>query len=351
VPLRLRDVRVAIDRPGFMVNPTRCTPSQVGATVTSASGTAAPLASRFQVGECAALGFAPRLSLGLSGKGQTGDGAHPALTAHLAPRPGDANSASAKVTLPLSLALDPDNAEALCEPSAAAAGACPAASIVGQATAVSVLHEPLTGPVYFVRGERTDPKSGRIIKTLPTLSVPLTGEGVRVNLRATSAVVADHLVTTFAGLPDVPLRSFDLHLAGGKHGILVVSGTSLCRATQLAAGAFGAQSGKVADAAIVIATPCALGVVGASHTATTLTVVVGGIGAGRVSVGGAGLTRRARTIGTATTASVTVPLSRSLRHALARGRSVTVAVAVAFTPKGTTKATRITKRLTIHGGR
>jgi hypothetical protein len=126
------------------------------------------------------------------------------------------------------MALDPDNANALCEPADAAADRCPAASIVGRARAVSILHEPLTGPVYFVRGERRDPRTGRVIRTLPRLSVPLTGEGVRIKLNATSQVVDDRLVTTFDGLPDVPLQSFGLDIDGGAHGILVVSGTDLC---------------------------------------------------------------------------------------------------------------------------
>ena len=38
-----------------------------------------------------------------------------------------------------------------------------------------ILNEPLTGPVYFVKNERKDPKSGRSIKTTPKLVIPLVG--------------------------------------------------------------------------------------------------------------------------------------------------------------------------------
>ena len=51
-----------------------------------------------------------RLGSSLTGKGQTTSGKHPTLTATLkAPTSGQANIQSAKVTLPLSLALDPNN--------------------------------------------------------------------------------------------------------------------------------------------------------------------------------------------------------------------------------------------------
>jgi hypothetical protein len=98
-----------------------------------------------------------------------------------------------------------------------------------------------------------------------------------------------------------------------------------------------------------MATPCALGIVSAGHTATTLRLTVGGLGAGRVSVSGTGLTSTARTLSEATTATLTPRLTRATRAALTRGRDVRVAVRVAFTPKGTKKAKIIKRTLTIHG--
>ena len=350
IPLQLRSVAIAIDRPGFTFNPTSCAPTAIGATIGSADGASAAVASRFQAADCASLGYAPKLSLALTGAGQTRDGQHPGLTAHLAPRPADANSRSVKVTLPLSLALDPDNAEALCEPAAAAADRCPATSIVGHAKAVSILHEPLTGPVYFVRGERKDPKSGRTIKTLPKLYLPLSGEGVRIDLDAASAVVGDHLVTTFAGIPDAPLSAFDLTIDGGKHGILVVSGADVCKATQIARGALAGQNHEVSSPAITLGTNCRLGVVASSHTTRSLRLTLGGLGAGRVVVSGTGLGRASRTLTAATTATVAAPMTRATRRAVARGRDVEVTVTATFTPKGASKATKkITKRLVVHG--
>jgi hypothetical protein len=349
IPLQLRSVAIAIDRPGFTFNPTSCAPAAIGATIGSTDGARATVASRFQAADCAALGYAPKLTLALTGAGQTRDGQHPGLTAHLAPRSSDANSGKVAVTLPLSLALDPDNAQALCEPAAAAADRCPATSIVGHAKAVSILHEPLTGPVYFVRGERKDPKSGRTIKTLPKLYLPLGGEGVRIDLTASSAVVDDHLVTTFDGIPDAPLSAFDLTIDGGKHGILVVSSADVCKATQIARGALVGQNHKVSNPSITLGTNCRLGLVGASHTARSVRLTLAGLGAGRVVVTGTGLWRAARTLTTATTATVAAPMTLATRRALARGHDVKVNVTAAFTPKGASKARRITNRLVVHG--
>jgi hypothetical protein len=349
IPLRLRTVNVTINRPGFMFNPTNCAPSQIAGTIGSTAGTQRAVASRFQAANCAALGFKPGLSIALTGKGQTTDDKHPGLTAHLVPRVGDANAKKVVAQLPLSLALDPDNANGLCEPTDAAANKCSAATIVGTAKGVSILHVPLSGPVYFVRGVRTDPKSGRQIRTLPKLYIPLSGEGVRINVNASSEVVDDRLVTTFDNLPDAPLSSFDLTINGGKHGILVVSGTNICRANQETDSQFTGQNGKTATAVVSMATPCSLGIQSSSHTASSLKLVVGGLGAGKVTVSGKGLTTTHRTITSATVATVQATIGKSAKAALVAHHDVRIKVKVSFLPKGAKKAKVVSKTLTIHG--
>jgi hypothetical protein len=349
IPLRLRTVNVTIDRPGFMFNPTNCAPSQVVGTIGSTGGTNVPVASPFQAANCASLGFKPRLAMVLTGKGQTTDGKHPGLVAHLAPRADDANSRKVTTTLPLALALDPDNANGLCEPADAAKNACPAKSIVGSAKAVSVLHEPLKAPVYFVRGERKDPKSGRIIKTLPKLYIPLSGEGVRLDVNASSSVVDDRLVTTFDQLPDAPLTSFDLTIAGGKRGILVVSDTDICRSNQDTDANLEGQNGKAAATVVHMATPCRLKIVASSHTRSALKLTVGGLSAGRVTVSGRSLATTRRTIAGSTVATLQPKLSAATRASLARHRDVRIPVKVSFLPKGAKQAKVFRKTLTVHG--
>ncbi|HEV7495826.1 hypothetical protein [Baekduia sp.] len=354
IPLDVREVRVTIDRPGFIINPTNCSAQEVTGTITSAAAQAVSVANRFQVGDCSSLPLRPKLSLSLSGKGQTTDGKHPALSAVLSQKPGQANLKQVAVTLPLSLALDQRNAgsDDLCEFTAGQQTIpdCPKNSIVGSMTArTPVLDDPLTGPVYFIKNVRTDPKSGRQIRTLPTLATVLQGDGVTLVLRATTAVVQKHLVTTFANLPDAPVSDVTVNINGGPKSILVVSGADLCKATQIADQAVDGQNGKVRDAEVTITTPCRLGVAASSHTSSSLKVTVGGLSAGMVSLSGKGLVKTSRAIKTATTATLSAPLTVTVRRALARGREVKLAVAVTFTPAGAKKAQRIVKHLVIHG--
>jgi hypothetical protein len=377
IPLRLRRVNVTIDRPNFMRNPTNCTPSQILGHITSAGvdeagnpvvgvvndqgaafsqneGAVVDLSVPFRVGRCRDLDYTPKLALALTGRGQTTDDKHPALTATLTQSEvNQANTKSVKVALPLSMALDPDNANELCEPTDAAADRCPAKSIVGHVSAISpILDQPLTGPVYFVRGERTD-AAGKVHKTLPKLYVPLTGEnGIKVDLHASSEVDNDRLVTTFDQVPDAPVTNFKLVIDGGKHGILVVSGANLCTSNQVADADLNGQNGaEIPDAAVTMSTPCTLGVSKTSHSSKTLNVTVSGLGAGKVAVSGKGLTKKSKTISDATVATVAAPISKSMRSSLAHGHNVKVKVKVSFTPKGAKKAKTATKTITIHGAK
>jgi hypothetical protein len=360
IPLDIRDLRVKIDRPGFMINPTDCTTQTVGASISSAdgllgspsvnaagagyatkAGPTASLSDRFQAANCARLGFKPKLSLALSGKGQTVDGKHPGLTAHLVANSSDANVKKAVVSLPLSLALEPENANGLCEPADAAANRCPAKSIVGMAKAVSVLHVPLQGPVYFVRGVRKNSK-GQQIRTLPKLFIPLTGEGVHINLHADSSIDSkSRLVTTFHDLPDADLSTFDLAIAGGKHGILVVTHhQNVCKGAQVATVAFDGQNGGAATSNVTMKTPCKAATkvrVGkASVRGHTVRVAVSAPSAGTITARGANthlgaVTRRVTQAGKVT---LTLRPTKAAVKSLSRRGKLAVRVAVRFVPKG-----------------
>ncbi len=316
VPLNIQKINVTIDRPGFTVNPTSCAPMTIGSKVWS-STSAVNLSNRFQVGGCASLRVDPKLTLGLSGKGQTTDGKHPTLTAHVTmPASGQANLKRVKVALPLSLALDPDNSQsdALCEFDVGRQTVpnCPASSIVGSATAVTpLLAQPLTGPVYFVKNVRTDPKTGRQIRTLPTLAIPLRGGGITIVLRASSQVVDNRLVTTFDTIPDAPVSDFKLLINGGKKDILVVSGADICKASQIADQQIDGQNGKPADADVYLQTPsCPTKIISKKVGKTTISLKVGGLGAGKVTVTGAGIRKTTKTIAKSTVATITAKRSR-----------------------------------------
>jgi hypothetical protein len=336
--LLLRDIQVNVDRPSFIINPTSCAPKAIGGSIGSYGGTTVPIAARFQVDGCAGLDLQPGLALTLSGKGQTTDGKHPAVAAVLTQKPGQANLSKVRVALPLSLALDPDNANGLCEfvDGSKVEPTCPKASVVGTATAVTpILNEPLTGPVYFVKNVRKDPKSGREIKTLPKLVVPLIGpNGIKLTLTGTSAVENDHLVTTFENIPDAPVSSFKLNIIGGKGGVLTVSGADICKSTQIADQQVDGQNGKNADTSISIQTPsCPLKVVSKKVGKTSVAVKVSGLGAGKVTVSGKGIKKTTKTIAKATVATITAK----------RTKGKPAKVTVSFDPVGPAKARKTSK--------
>lgn len=257
IPLRLRRVDVTLDRPGFTLNPTSCAPMAVTGTLTSVGGASAPVSSRFQVGGCSGLGFAPKLALKLTGKGQTVDGKHPTLNATLTQPVAQANIKSVRVALPLSMALDPNNSQHVCSVTDAANDACPLTTKVGRATAVTpLLDQPLTGDVFLVQGIRTDAR-GVQRRTLPTLLVPLRGQ-IALDLRAKTSVVGGKLVTTFPAIPDAAVSKFSLTISGGQRGILVVTHhQNLCAQAQQAAVLQTAQNGKQIAPHVTMGTPCA----------------------------------------------------------------------------------------------
>jgi hypothetical protein len=340
VPVRLQRLEVAVDKAGFMVNPTSCAASSIAGTLASSDGQSVPVSSRFQVSGCSALMLKPSLALSLSGKGQTTDGKHPAISAVLTQPAGQANLKKVRVALPLSLALDTDNANGLCEfvDGSKAEPTCPKASIVGSATAVTpILDQPLSGPVYFVKNVRKDPKSGRDIRTLPKLVIPLVGQnGVKLTLAGTSTVDNDQLVTTFDNIPDAPVSSFKLNINGGKGGILAVSGADICKATQVAEQQIDGQNNKNADADVAIQTPnCPLKIISKSVGKKSVALKVGGLGAGKVTVTGRGIKKTTKSITKSTVATITAKRTKGTP-----GR-----VKVSFIPAGAKKAKTATATL------
>jgi hypothetical protein len=221
VLVRTRDIRIHLDRPNFVVNPTSCDPKAIEATLHSTEGATHNDSQRFQVGNCANLGFKPNLQIAL--KGGTKRGRFPALTATVTPRPGDANFASAVVTLPHSAFLEQGHFGTICTRVQFAAGGgngeqCPAASIYGEARATTpLLDETLEGPV-FLRSSNHN---------LPDLVVALHGI-IDVDLVSRIDSHKGGIRSSFESIPDAPVTKFTLEMQGGKKG-LIVNSTDLCR--------------------------------------------------------------------------------------------------------------------------
>lgn len=320
IPLEIRSVNVTVNRPGFMINPTRCNPTQVGATIVSALGQKADVASRFQVGGCDALPLAPRLSLAMGGKGEVRKDGHPTFTAKLTQQPGESGLRQVAVALPKGLSVDLANLKDICAQAQVDAGTCPARTIVGKASVVTpVLDAPLVGPIYLVEGAG---KGG-----LPRLWLPLRGP-VALDLWASSSFdTSTRLVTTFTGIPDAPITRFDLQIDGGREGILML-GNDPCTTTQQADQQIDGQNGHHADATLVVGDGCAFRVLSRSLSRTSLKVKVGGVGAGRLTVTGAGVRKTTRALGATQVTTVTAKLSAIGRQMVAAGRAVHVKVAL-----------------------
>lgn len=251
VPLKIRDIRVDVDRPDFSLNPTNCQEMAVSGQIGGGAGALANVDNRFQVGGCSDLGFKPRLKLQL--KGKTKRGGNPALRAVLTQPAGQANIASTTVVLPKSAFIDNEHINNPCTREQFAQNACPAASILGNATAWSpLLDEPLTGPVYF--------RANGGARELPDIVAALHGQVDIELVGFIDSVVnkktnTSRVRNTFAVVPDAPVSRFVLNMKGGKLG-LIENSRNLCRQKNLANVQMAAHNGRISQTEPVIAVDC-----------------------------------------------------------------------------------------------
>jgi hypothetical protein len=250
IPLDLRSIEVRVTRDRFTLNPTSCEPMSIGATAQGLSSLAS-LSQRFQVGECDGLGFKPHLKLTLVGG--TRRGAHPALTAVLTPRPGDANISSISVALPHSEFLEQGHIRTICTRVQFAANQCPAGAVYGEAEATTpLLDQPLKGPVYLRSSDNP----------LPDLVVALRGpDSLPIEVQAAGRIdsVRGGIRNSFELVPDAPITRFVLRMQGGKKGLLVNS-RQLCRGkVQSATVRAVAHNGKRRDFSPVLHNKCGKG--------------------------------------------------------------------------------------------
>jgi len=242
VPLRVKRIAVDLNKPGFMLNPTNCSPFTVGGSIGGAADPlvpgddiATPASSPFQVGNCEALPFKPKLSLRI--KGGTRRAKYQALTATLKARPGDANIGRVAVTMPPSLFLAQEHLNTICTRVQFAAKACPRGSIYGSASAISpLLDSPLSGLVYLRSSNNP----------LPDLVAVLRGpdhQPIEIEVAGRTDSVHASLRNTFDVVPDAPVSSFTLKLKGGSKALLVTS-RDICGKPGRPTVKLGAQNGR-----------------------------------------------------------------------------------------------------------
>jgi hypothetical protein len=215
IPLQIKTVNLDIDREGFMLNPTDCRPLAFEGTADSSQSLTAPVSSRFQAANCAALAFAPKLSGVTHAKTSKADGAY--LHVRIVSAGGQANIAKLKVDLPRQLTPRLSTLEHACLATVIEAnpGGCPAASVVGSVTLITpLLRQPLVGPVYVVSHGRA---------ASPALEFVLQGEGVTVEVIGQTSFQHGVLAGAFRSLPDVPFSTLGLVLTEGPHSLFAAN--------------------------------------------------------------------------------------------------------------------------------
>ena len=223
IVLKLRDLRVNIDRPNFTLNPTSCDESSAKATLFGSNlnvfdpsdDVPVDLSTRYQAANCLNLGFKPHLGLHL--KGGTRRGNYPGLKAVYSPKKGDANIKGLVVRLPRSAFLEQGHIRTICTRVQFAAKSCPAAARYGYVKAwTPLLDEPLQGPVYLRSSSHK----------LPDMVLDLHGlVDVEVGIRIDSA--GGGIRATLEDAPDATLSRVILHMQGGKKG-LIVNSRNIC---------------------------------------------------------------------------------------------------------------------------
>ena len=241
IPIDYRVLNVAIDRPGFTLNPTGCEAKTIEATVASTEGALAHSSAPFAAVNCAALGFKPRLGLKL--RGGTKRGSFPALHLVYRPRAGDANLKHLSLRFPRSEFIEQGHFRTICTRVQFAAGAgfgaqCPKGSVYGRVKVFTpLLDEPLSGLVYLRSSSHNLPDAVLALQGPPSLpiqlEVPTRIDSVHGGLRVTSS-----------NTPDAPITAVVVDQQGGAKGLFVNS-TNLCAGKHRATVNVDAHNGRV----------------------------------------------------------------------------------------------------------
>jgi hypothetical protein len=239
IPLQIKHINVLINRPNFTFNATDCNPLKIGESIVSTEGASSALQVPYQVTNCAVLAFKPKLGASVSGKSSRANGVSFHVKLGYPAGPYDANIARVKVELPKAMPSRLSTLQKACAAAVFEANPanCPAASIVGHATATTpVLPVALTGPAYFVSHGGA---------AFPGLIIVLQGYGVTVHLVGSTFISKAGITSsTFETVPDVPVGTFELTLPQGPYSALT-SNTDLCRTKLVMPTEFVGQNGAL----------------------------------------------------------------------------------------------------------
>jgi hypothetical protein len=339
VPLRLKKLAVAINRQGFLVNPTNCGVLATESALTSTFGAQQSLSTAFQVANCSALAFKPKFTASSNAKTSKHIGA--ALGVNIGyPTGVQANIRSVVVQLPKQLPSRLTTLQHACPAAVFNANpfACPSNSRVGGATVTTpVLPVKLTGPAFFVSHGGA---------AFPDLDLVLNGsDGVETILVGNTNITKGITTSTFAAVPDVPVSAFELNLPTGPNSALAANG-NLCAQALKMPTTITAQSGTVIKQSTPITVAgCAVRVTAHKTSNHMAILTVQAPSAGRVSGSGSNLKLTYRHASKTQSLTLKVPLTNGGVSALARSNhNLKIKVRVGFIPsnKGPSSVTYAT---------
>jgi hypothetical protein len=319
IPLRMKGLSIAINRQGFLVNPTNCGALTTNTTLASTFGATQALSTPFQATSCSSLAFKPKFSASSNGKTSRANGA--ALNAKISyPSGSQSNIKSVIVTVPKQLPSRLSTLKNACREAVFNANpyACPSNSKVGGATVTTpALPAKLTGPAYFVSHGGA---------AFPDLDFVLSGNGITIILVGNTNIQKGVTTTKFAALPDVPVSSFEENLPTGKNSAVTANG-NLCKQALVMPTTITAQNGKVIKQNTAISVSgCPVTVVSHAARGSKAIVVVRVPAAGRVSAGGKNLKTVYKHPSKSQNVTLEVPLNSG-------GRPLAARVRVGFIPK------------------
>jgi hypothetical protein len=197
----------------FIRFPTSCKTHTVGFDAKAYDNQTATGQATFTTTNCGALPFTPELSARIKRTGPVNEPVE--LSTTIAQTIEEAGLLRAQVVLPAGLGGNNDALANKCSQASFQAGNCPAASIVGSASATSpLLAQGLSGPVALVEP---------VAPGLPDIGIDLRGP-LALKLKGTLGFTAQgRNIVVFDNLPDIPIAAFTLTFAGGPKGLVLPS--------------------------------------------------------------------------------------------------------------------------------
>jgi hypothetical protein len=322
IPLRLKELVVAINRQGFLINPTNCgtlaTESRLGAQ----QGGTQTVSTPYNATGCSSLAFKPSFGASTGAKTSKANGASLVTKLNFHPKGLESNVKSVVVSLPKSLPSRLSTLNNACREAVFNANPsnCPSNSKVGTARVKTpVLPAQMSGPAYFVSHGGAK---------FPDLDVVLSGNGVQIILVGNTNIneKTNVTTTTFATNPDVPFTGFELNLPSGPNSALGAVG-NLCKQSLVMPTTITGQNGKVIKQNTPIAvTGCPVLVLSRFTHNRQAVVTVKAPAAGRISGSGPHLGTRYKHPGKAKKVTLNLPLAKAVGHR-------TIRVRIGFLPK------------------